>query len=137
VSSTNSKQPKIVLMLDENLSGHSIVSGLIEQGVPVKAQTELMDRGVPDEELLSLLAGKRNVYLITKDRDFRYKPTVKKALTKAKVGAFVITATKNKSGSQLVEIIHSAWPRILNFIESHHRPFVAKIMGDGRIELHQ
>lgn len=138
MSSTTSKPPdEIIVMLDENLSGKTIVSALKEKGVPVRAQTDYMERGVPDETLLSLLAHERNVYLLTKDRDFRYKPSVKKALLESKVGAFVITATKNKTGVQLVEMISAAWPKIQRSIEKHKRPFVAKIMGDGSVELHE
>lgn len=137
MSSTTSKLPDdIILMLDENLSGKSIVSGLIKKGIPVRAQTDYMERGVPDEELLKILAKECNVYLLTKDRDFRYKPSVKKALFEAKIGAFVITATRNKSGPQLVEMISAAWPKIRRAIAKHERPFVAKIMGDGTVDLH-
>jgi len=128
---------EIILMLDENLSGKTIVSALKEKGVPVRSQTDYMERGVPDETLLSLLAHERNVYLLTKDRDFRYKPSVKRALLDSKVGAFVITATKNKTGAQLVEMIAVAWPKIKRTIERNKRPFVAKIMGDGSVELHK
>jgi predicted nuclease of predicted toxin-antitoxin system len=130
VSSTTSKPPdEIILMLDENLSGKTIVSALKEQGVPVRAQTDYMERGVPDETLLSLLAHERNVYLLTKDRDFRYKPSVKKALLESKVGALVITATKNKTGAQLVEMISAAWPKIQRAIEKHIAPLCCKNHG--------
>lgn len=127
---------EIILMLDENLSGKTILSGLQEKGIPVKAQTDYMERGVPDEMLLELLASERNTYLITKDRDFRYKPSVKKALLKSSIGVFVITATKNKTGPQLVEMIADAWPKIVKTTRKHKRPFVAKIMGDGSVTLH-
>lgn len=52
------------------------------------------------------------------------------------IGAFVITATKNKTGPQLVEMIVAAWPKIQRAIKKHKRPFVAKITGDGSVELH-
>ena len=138
MSSTNPKPPnETILMLDENLSGKTIISALQKRSVPVRSQTDYMERGVPDETLLALLAHERNVYLLTKDRDFRYKPSVKKALIEAKVGAFVITATKNKTGAQLVEMIAIAWPKIQRAIERNKRPFVAKIMGDGSVDLHE
>ena len=123
-------------MLDENLSGKTILSGLQEKGIPVKPQTDYMERGVTDERLLEILAAEQNTYLITKDRDFRYKPSVKKALLESSIGAFVITATKNKTGPQLVEMIADAWPKILKTVKKHNRPFVAKIMGDGSVTLH-
>ncbi len=136
MSSKYVKPPKeFVLMLDENLSGKSIVEGLAAKGVPAKAQTDFMPRGIPDEELLDNLAHHPNVYLLTKDRDFRYKPSVKSRLQAANIGAFVITATKNKTGAQLVELIAEAWPKIVRFVSKNKRPFVAKINGQGAIEL--
>ncbi len=123
-----------VLMLDENLSGKSIVEGLVAKGIPAKPQTDFMARGIPDEELLDKLAQHPNVYLISKDSDFRYKPSVKKRLESAKIGAFVITATKNKTGAQLVDLIATAWPRMIRFVAKHQRPFVAKISGPGTVD---
>jgi hypothetical protein len=62
------------------------------------------------------------------------KPMVKKALIKHGVGAFVITAHKNKTAGDLVVLIGKAWNRIHRFAEKHDRPFVAKILADGRVE---
>ena len=126
---------QFVLMLDENLSGKSIVEGLTAKGIPAKPQTAFMARGISDEELLDNLAQHPDIYLISKDSDFRYKPSVKNRLESAKVGAFVITATKNKTGTQLVDLIAAAWPRIIRFVARHQRPFVAKINGQGSVKL--
>ncbi len=75
----------LILVLDENLSGHRIVGGLVERGIRVKPQTDLMKRGVPDE-------------------------------------------------AELVELIEKSWNRIQRFAQHHPRPFVAKILADGRVE---
>lgn len=125
---------QFVLMLDENLSGKSIVEGLVAKGIPARPQTDFMPRGIPDEELLDNLARHPDIYLISKDSDFRYKPSVKSRLHAAQVGAFVITASKNKTGAQLVDLIAAAWPRIVRFVAKHQRPFVAKINGQGIVE---
>jgi hypothetical protein len=122
-------------VLDENLSGHRIVQGLRQRGIPVKPQTELMKRGVSDEEVLRNIARHADHFLLSKDRDFRYKPVVKKALIEHQVGAFIITSQKGKTAAELVELIAHAWPRIQHCAVEKSRPFVAKITADARVEI--
>lgn len=125
----------IILVLDENLSGHRILAGLRERGIPVKGQTELMHRGISDEEVLRNIAGDPACFLLSKDRDFRYKPAAKRALIEHRLGAFIITSQKGKTAADLVDLIANAWPHIQKCVEKHDRPFVAKILADGKVEL--
>lgn len=125
----------LILLLDENLSGHRIVEGLTSVGIPVKPQTDLMARGIPDEEVLSILAQHPECYLLSKDSDFHKKPVIRDALIEHGVGAFVITSHKGKRADELVALIAKAWKRIEKFAEKHNRPFVAKILADGRVEV--
>ena len=125
---------RLILLLDENLSGHRIVDGLTALDIPVKPQTEIMERGVPDEDVLTILSQYPDCYLLTKDSDFHKKPVVKQALIAHGVGAFVITAHKGKTASDLVSLVGKAWNRIQRFAARHDRPFVAKILADGHVE---
>lgn len=125
---------RLILLLDENLSGHRIVAGLTELGIPVKPQTTIMERGLPDEKVLEILARHTDCFLLTKDSDFHKKPMVKQALIEHGVGAFVITAHKGKTAENLVSLVGKAWNRIQRFADKHDRPFVAKILADGRVE---
>ena len=125
--------PKFVL--DENMAG-SIVTRIQEAGFPVKAFVDLFDRGLADEILLEKLATRPNLFLVTKDSDFRYKPAVKKVLLAHGIGVFVITSGGNKSGAMLADLIISAWPRLVKFTRKYPRPFVAKITSDARVILH-
>jgi hypothetical protein len=120
--------------LDENLSGRRIVDGLIAHEIPVKPQTDFMNRGIPDEEVLRILSQYHDCYLLSKDSDFHKKPIVKEALLAHGIGAFVITSHKGRTAPELVELISRAWGRINRFIQNHDRPFVVKILADGRIE---
>ncbi len=129
-----SARGSLILVLDENLSGHRIVEGLIEHGIPVKPQTDLMPRGIPDEEVLGVLADHPHCFLLSKDSDFHKKPMIHKALIRHGVGAFVITSHKGKTAPELVQLINRAWRRIQRFAEHHERPFVAKILADGHVE---
>jgi hypothetical protein len=57
----------LILLLDENLSGRRIIEGLIKCNIPVKPQTDLMERGLPDEEVLRILARHPTCFLLTKE----------------------------------------------------------------------
>jgi predicted nuclease of predicted toxin-antitoxin system len=124
----------VILLLDENLSGRRILEGLLAHGIPVQAQTELMPRGIPDDEVLQNLAGHPGCCLLTKDSDFHRHPAVRQALLLHGIGAFVITAHKDKTATELVRLIAKAWPRMQRFTDRHRRPFMAKILADGRVE---
>ena len=125
----------ITLVLDENLSGRRILKGLRDEGIAVVPQTAFMKRGVSDEELLRKLAGKPDHFLLSKDSDFHRRPAVKAALFQHGIGAFIITAHKNKTAADLVSLIVRAWPRMQRCAENHRRPFVAKILADARVEV--
>ena len=125
---------ELELVLDENLSGRSIFEGLKNLDIPVKLQTDLMKRGISDQEVLEILAKHPNCCLISKDADFHRKPAVREALKKHGIGAFIITTHKGKTGAQLVTIISSAWTRIQKFLKNNKKPFVAKIIFNGKVE---
>lgn len=93
-----------------------------------------MDRGISDEEVLRHLSKHRDCYLLSKDGDFHKRQVEKTALLEHRIGAFVITSQKNKTGPQLVQLIDKAWNRMQQYIQNHHRPFVVKILADGRIQ---
>jgi hypothetical protein len=124
----------LILLLDENLSGHRIIEGLTAHGVPVRPQTSIMKRGIPDEEVLSVLEHHPDLFLLSKDSDFHKKPVIKEAVIRHGIGAFVITAHKGKTAAELVELICISWNRMERFARNHDRPFVAKILADGRVE---
>ena len=128
------KDRSLILLLDENLSGHRIIAGLTALNIPIKPQTDIMKRGVSDEEVLQVLSLHLDCFLLTRDSDFHMKPMIREAVVQHGVGAFVITAHKGKTAPELVELIGAAWGRIQKFVRSHRRPFVAKILSDGRVE---
>lgn len=93
-----------------------------------------MARGVPDEEVLRIIARHPECYLLTKDSDFHKKPFVRNSLIEHGVGAFVITSHKGKRADELVALIIKSWKRIEKFAGKYDRPFVAKILANGRVE---
>lgn len=41
---------------------------------------------------------------------------------------------KNRTAAELVALVATAWPHIQRFADLHPRPFVAKILADGRVQ---
>ena len=134
---TNAPPPEpFSLLLDETLSGKSIVQALKSHGIPVVPHEEFAARGISDIALMDSMHHHPELYFLTRDRDFRYKKDIVATLQRNGVGAFVLTASGNRTGAQLIAIILQAWPAIARFVLRHSRPFVAKILGDGSVHLH-
>ena len=123
----------MILVLDENLSGRSILDPLRQANIPVKALTEVMPRGTPDEELLVHIAKHPDHFLLSKDSDFYRHSGIRDTLKYHGVGAFVLANHKNQTGSQLADQIIKAWPKIQVLADSTPLPFVFKLV-QNRIE---
>ena len=123
----------IILVFDENISGPSILGPLRKAGVPVKAQTEVMARGISDDQVLRHLSKHPDHYLLTHDADFHRHSGTVDVLKRHQVGAIVMTGLKNKKGPEIANIIMRAWPAIHHFIQAHAPPFVIKVV-QARVE---
>ncbi len=134
-SAANRPPPDITLCLDENLQGNTIFNRIRNADIPVERQQDHFPRGISDEKLLEGLSGKPGWYLVTRDRDFRYRPSVRKILLARHIGVFILASVKAKRGEELADNIIAAWPRIRKFVARTPLPFVAKITGDGRVSL--
>lgn len=134
---SSGKPPEtIILILDENLSGRSILAGLAQRGLPVMPQTDYAPRGVTDADLVSALSKHPHLVLVTKDRDFRYKQDLVNQLMKAGLRVFALTSAGNRQGADLVDQISAAWPAMQRFIARHPPPFVIKVGNDGALSKH-
>lgn len=136
-SATQPEFEEFKLLLDETLAGKSIVNGLREKGIPAVPLQQVAQRGISDEEVAETLGRHSDFILLTRDRDFRYHTSVKERLQAMSAGVFVITSAGNKTGKQIVELVADAWNRMLKFTSHTPRPFVAKVTGKGKVELHR
>ena len=135
---SNEKQhDPFALLLDENLSSKSIIQGLLGHNIPVHPQTYVAPRGVTDDDLLLALAEHDNLYLLSRDQDFRYHSATQKRLMDSGIGAFVITSSGNKNSQEIIALITKAWRRIQKFISKTKRPFVAKVTSEGKVQAHK
>ena len=135
--SREERHEPIHLVLDETIAGKVIVSGLTDHDIPAIPLGDITSRGASDLEVLDALADRPDLYLLTRDKDFRYHSATRQRLLDSGAGVFVITSAGNKTGTQLVELIVSAWKRIQKFARKNKRPFIAKVTGEGKVEAHR
>lgn len=81
-----------------------------------------------------MYVGERNWVALTQDARIRYHEMEFKALLRARVRTFVLTA-KGLRGDENAAIIASALPTMLHFLSKHHGPFVARIGRNSKVEL--
>jgi predicted nuclease of predicted toxin-antitoxin system len=135
--SSEKQHDVFALLLDETLAGTSILRGLKEYGIPAVPLQDVVNRGATDEEVLASLVSRPDLYLLTRDKDFRYHSSTKERLVEAGAGVFVITSAGNKSASEIVSIVRLAWRGMQRFVDHNQRPFVAKVSTPGHVELHR
>ncbi len=92
------------------------------------------DHFLPDEQDINWLkvAGEKGWIVLTKDSRIRYRALEKITLMKAGVAAFILTSADLK-GKEMAEIFVSALPAIFKTLKKHHKPFIAKIIRNGKV----
>lgn len=134
-SAASESPPSITLLLDENLQGPKIFNPLRAAGLPVTRLEDHFPRGIPDEDLLSGIAGMAgNWFLVTRDERMRYRPGVVLRLNSSNIGILVVTAGKCMDGEQLAALLMRAWSRLPGFLATTQAPFIAAIGADGSIK---
>lgn len=94
---------------------------------------EHFDPAEADEKWIAEV-GKRDWIVITKDRRIRYRQHEKMAVKNAGVALFVLVSS-NQRGESMADALLKAVPRLRRFLDSHDRPFIAKVYRDGTLSL--
>lgn len=121
------------LVLDENLSSPRILDALRVEGIPVDSATMHFPRGATDAEVIDVLRRAPRLFLLGRDRDFRYHAPTRQLLRQGSLGVFTLTSAGNKNAEQLAQAILTAWPGIQRFVARHAPPFSAVIHANGRV----
>jgi 5S rRNA maturation endonuclease (ribonuclease M5) len=92
------------------------------------------DHFAPDEQDINWLkvAGEKGWIVLTKDSRIRYRALEKMTLMKAGVAAFILTSADLK-GKEMAEIFIHALPAISKTINKYQKPFIAKIIRNGKV----
>lgn len=134
-SVTNSSRPldDLVFFVDRSLGRKAIPEALRTVGARVEIHDDHLPQDARDEEWLAYI-GERNWVALTQDARIRYHELEFKALLRAKVRAFVLTA-KGLRGEKNAAIIVKALPAMLRFLAKHPGPFVARIGRNSKVEM--
>lgn len=134
-SATSSSKPldQFVFFIDRSLGRKAVAEALRAAGARVEVHDDHLPQDAKDEEWLSYV-GERNWVALTQDARIRYHELEFKALYRAKVRAFVLTA-KGLRGEENAAIIVNALPAMLRFLAKHDGPFVARIGRNCKVEM--
>lgn len=137
-ASSQSRPEPPVIFLDECVGGHRIAELLRARGHDVRIPSEpgSIPRGLPDSEWTQQVAS-RGWVAVTRDKRIQNRTAEKQAVAQAKLALFVLRASGNLNGDDIVEIIDRAVPGMVKFLNSHGAPFIAGIYRDGRVKLRE
>lgn len=93
-------------------------------------------RGLPDSEWTRRVA-KRGWVAITRDKRIQNRFAEKREVARSELALFVLRASGDLGGAEIVEIIDRAALRMARFLEKYEPPFIAGIYRDGRVELRE
>ncbi len=127
-----------VIFLDECVGGQHIAKQLRERGHAVRIPGEPggISRGLADPEWTRQVAN-RGWVAVTRDKRIQYRFAQKQAVAQAELALFVIRASGNLSGAEIVDTIDLAAPRMARFLKKHKPPFIAGVYRGGRVELRE
>jgi hypothetical protein len=117
------EQPKYIFFTDRDL-GKQFPNILKENGISVERHCDHFEDDAKDEDWLSEI-GSRGWYVITRDKNIRYKPNEKAAVERFNVGLFILIG--DIKHIDLAYNFVNTYPRIIKFIEKNSCPFIAKI----------
>lgn len=114
---------EVIFFADRNL-GKRFPRILMEAGIRVERHDDHFAQDTPDTEWLAEI-GRRGWFVLTYDRRIRYKPNEREAVFRANVGLFLLVG--KAPFNKLAENVVTTRQKILDFIASQPRPFIAKI----------
>lgn len=110
-----------------------MVEGLKNLGLKIERHDDHFTETTIDVEWISH-CGEKQWIIVSSDRNIKKNALEKQAIMASGVAAFFFTSASITSDQQ-IEAFSKALKRISNFVQSHTRPFIARINTDGTVEL--
>lgn len=128
------KRP-LVLLMDENVCGPSIVAPLREiRGWRIESHRDHLKRSASDFEVVGL-CGKNNWTLVTTD-EMRYTPETKLAMVAWNVCSFKVIQRRETHGLQIVAALIAGKERMLTLLARNATdPFCAHVQLAGTVNI--
>lgn len=122
-----------VFFVDRSLGRHVVADALRAAGAPIEVHDDHFPQDAPDEVWLPVV-GQRGWAVITKDDRIRYRQAETTAAVAAGVALFIFVG-KAMRGAAIADALVKALPAMVELIETHKRPFVAKVSRGGAVNL--
>ncbi len=128
---STSARPEVVFFTDRDL-GLQFPDILRAAGLRVERHADHFAPDCPDEEWLEAVGG-RGWVAVTHDARIRHKPNELAAVTESHIGLLVVVG--KVPHAELARSFVATSRRILRFLASHERPFIAKVYRPSPHEL--
>ncbi len=108
-------------------------AALRQAGLQIEVHADHFKDNAPDYLWLQE-CGRKNWVVLAKDRNIKRNPLERQALFNAGLAAFFLTKA-DMTGEDTAVAIIKGLTRIANLLEGERRPFIARILPDGKVEL--
>jgi len=128
------KQPdRPTFFLDRCLGKEIIATKLRDAGVPVEIHDDNFAPDARDEEWLTE-AGRLGWIVLTKDKRFHSRTLEVRAIARARVAVFTLTAGSMR-GSEMAQVFGEVAHKMSRVAQSNRKPFIATVSRTGRIKI--
>lgn len=122
-----------VFFVDRTLGRDTVPTALRDAGFKIEVHADHFASDAPDVQWLEL-CGKNDWVVLSHDKGIKKNPLERDAIMRAGLAAFFLTRG-DKTGAEDAQAIIKARKRIANLLGSQRRPFIARILPDGKVEL--
>jgi PIN like domain len=132
-SSKQRRSASVTILVDECLGRYAVPEALKAAGARVLLHSQLFPAGIDDEQWLRALAARRDISVISKDRQIRRRTLEHEAVIAGRVRLFSLTTAGMNSREQA-----DIFVRALRRIERCSRqpgPFVAIVTASGAVRI--
>lgn len=134
---SNTKDSKLLknftFFVDRSSGKYGLVEGLQKLGLNVERHDDHFKPTTPDPEWL-FECGRRSWVVISSDLNIKKNILEKQVLLFSKVASFFFTSPQF-TAEQQIQAFGKGLRKIINYVISQQRPFIARIAKDGTIEL--
>ena len=123
----------VTFFVDRSLGEKDVPDALRQAGLNVVVHDDLFPKDADDVVWLSH-CGQHDWVVLSKDKWIKRNPLERQALVAAGVAAFFLSRG-DLSGAANAQAILKGLKRIANLLASQHRPFIARITPEGKVEL--
>lgn len=126
-------EPALILFLDENLDGETVVDALRAAGVPIRRLSDEFDRSVEDTAWLPVVA-KQGWAIATRDNRIRHRPAERAAVREA--GAIlVVLRGGGLRGEVMASMLADAYPALCKLVARYQAPMIVHLYAGGAIKM--